>query len=77
MTPDLKEILDVQEWPKPTDVNALHQFLGLASYYRRYIFQFADIASPLHNLTKKGIIYNWTTECENAFATLKEKLTTS
>ena len=52
-------------------------FSGLASYYCRYICQFADRASPLHNLTKKSVIYNRTIEYVNAFATLKEKLTTS
>ena len=76
MAPDPKKILDIQEWPKPTDANVVRQFLGLASYYLTYTCQFADIASPLYNLTKKGVIYNWTTVCENAFTTLKEKLTT-
>ena len=48
-----------------------------SSYYHGYICQFADIASPLRNLTKKGVIYNRAIRCENAFTTLKEKLTIS
>lgn len=46
-------------------------FLGLASYYRRYIW---DIAKPLHNLTQKQVQFNWSEQCEAAFNTLKEKL---
>ena len=39
-------------WPTPTDSTAVRQFLSLASYYRRYIHRFADIAGPLHALTQ-------------------------
>ena len=47
----------------------------MTSYYRRFIDGFAKIASPLHNLTKKNSTFIWTTECQNAFELLKEKLT--
>ena len=49
----------------------VQQFLGLASYYRRFIQNFAGIAKPLHRLTERGRIFKWTVECENAFAKLK------
>jgi len=45
--------------------------LGLASYYRRFIQKFAEIARPLHRLTERGRDFKWTTECDNAFAKLK------
>ena len=67
MAPDPKKVICVQEWPRPADAHALRQFLGLTSYYRRYIHQFANIANPLNNLTQKGVAYNWTPECEGAF----------
>ena len=51
------------------------QFIGLASYYRRYIQHFADIARPLHRLTQKDTTYCWSEECEQAFRNLKTKLT--
>ena len=75
MAPDPKKVKCVQEWPRPADAHALRQFLGLASYYRRYIHQFANIANPLNNLTQKGVAYNWTPECEGAFCRLKGVLT--
>ena len=55
-------------------MTAVRRFLGLASYYRRYIAHFADIAKPLHNLTQKNTSFHWTQECDDAFSTLKQKL---
>src|SRR2546429_9121326 len=43
-------IQSVKDFPVPKDVNGVRRFLGLASYYRRFIPQFAHIASPLHVL---------------------------
>ena len=53
MQPDPKKVSSVQDWPTPTDVTTLRQFIGLASYYQRYIKKFDDIADPLHKLTQK------------------------
>ena len=61
-------------YPTPTDVTTVRQFLGLASYCRRFVPGFARIASPLHVLTKKGVPFCWTTACEAAFCQLKELL---
>ena len=64
----------VQEFPVPKNAKQARQFLGLCSFYRRFIHTFAKIAKPLHQLTKKGAGFEWTTECEMAFTTLKRKL---
>ena len=64
----------IQRFPRPKDVGAVRQFLGLASYYRRFIPCFARIAHPLHGLTRKGAPFVWSPECENAFTTLKSRL---
>jgi len=63
MAPDPQKVQAVHDWPTPTDSTAVRQFLGLASYYRRYIHRFADIAAPLHAVTKKGVTFVWTQEC--------------
>jgi hypothetical protein len=73
--PDPQKIEKVQEFPVPKNVRQIKGFLGLASYYRKFIKDFSKIAKPLNNLTKKGIEYDWTKECQNAFETLKGKLT--
>ena len=74
MAPDPQKVQAVHDWPAPADSTAVRQFLGLASYYRRYILQFADIAAPLHALIKKGVAFAWTQECADAFTTLKNHL---
>ena len=73
--PDNSKVQAVQEWPRPRDATEVRQFIGLASYYRRYIQHFADIARPLHRLTQKDTTYCWSEECEKAFRNLKTKLT--
>ena len=65
----------VVEFPPPQNVAGLRQFLGLSSYYRRFIPQFARVAKPLHELTRKGVQFEWSDKCQTAFSTLKEKLT--
>jgi hypothetical protein len=44
----------INNWPRPTNVHEVRQFLGLASYYRRFIHKFAQICVPLFELLKEG-----------------------
>ena len=67
----------MKEFLLPTDVNKVRLFLGLASYYRRFIPRFAKIANPLHALTRKNAQFQWTTKCQEAFEKLKQLLTTA
>jgi len=65
----VKTILD---WEPPKSVPALRSFLGLASYYRKFIKNFAKIVAPLTNLLKKSAVtYEWEEACDEAFRTLK------
>jgi hypothetical protein len=65
----VKIILD---WEPPRSVSALKSFLELASYYRKFIKNFAKITTPLRNLLKKSSgIYEWDEACNEAFETLK------
>ncbi len=48
--------------------------MGLCSYYRRFVRNFAVEAAPLHALTQKGAVFNWSSECEEAFRSLKHAL---
>jgi hypothetical protein len=66
----------IEEYPTPQTVKQLRRFLGLMSYYRRFVQNFSHLAAPLHRLLKKDVAYEWTSEHEQAFQTLKGKLIT-
>lgn len=51
--PELREVRAVQEYPTPTTKKDVRAFLGLVGYYQRFIPQFASIAAPLTDLTRK------------------------
>ena len=53
--PDPEKIRAIKEYPVPHTVKEVRAFLGLANYYRKFVKDFAKIAGPLHNLTKKGL----------------------
>ena len=74
---DPRKVEVVQNWPTPENVTELRSFLGLASYYRRYIHEFAHVARPLHKLTEANVNFLWDGDCQNAFEKLKHKLTTA
>ena len=74
---DPEKTAKVTRWPTPTSVQEVQQFLGFASYYRRFVRNFAEIAKPLHRLTERGREFVWTLECETAFATLKNRLSSA
>ena len=72
---DPAKIEAVEQWPVPSKVTNVRSFLGLASYYQRFIQNFAEIAAPLHRLTAKTTEkFKWSPDCERAFRVLKEKL---
>ena len=77
ITPDPDKTDRVNRWLTPQSAKEVQQFLGLANYYRRFIKNFASVAKPLHRLTEKGRKFKWTQESDQAFNTLKQKLTSA
>ena len=71
---DEEKIVAVKTWPTPKNLHDLRSFLGLCTYYRRFVPGFATIASPLHELTKKNQPFKWSTQQEAAFQKLKSLL---
>ncbi|XP_073133710.1 uncharacterized protein [Henckelia pumila] len=72
---DLIKIEVVLNWPRPTSVSEIHSFLGLAGYYRRFIANFSQLARPVTHLTRKGVTFEWYSECEENFCELHRRLT--
>jgi hypothetical protein len=73
---DPSKVQEVLDWKPPTLVHQIRSFLGLASYYRRFIPNFSRIAKPMIELLKKGVKFSWNEKCEVAFHTLRAHLTT-
>ena len=71
---DPAKIRAVEQWSAPTDVHQVRSFLGLCSYYRRFVEGFATIARPLHKLTEKKNPFRWIPECQESFMRLKQAL---
>ncbi|GJY06985.1 putative reverse transcriptase domain-containing protein [Tanacetum coccineum] len=71
---DPAKIKAVKNWASPTTPTEVHQFLGLAGYYRRFIKGFSNITKPLTELTQKNKKYIWGEDQESAFQLLKQKL---
>lgn len=71
---DDAKISAVKEWPTPQNVHEVRSFMGLCSYYRKFIKNFAEIARPLHKLTEKNVKFVWSDNCTQAFQKLKECL---
>ena len=67
----------VANFPQPRNLTELRRFLGMCSYYRRFVPGFAKIASPLQSLTRKDSPFRWTPDCEQSFQSLKSKLTSA
>ena len=61
----------------PTSQTQLRSFLGAVGYYRKFIKNFSIIASPLFTLTHNHIKWEWSSTCQQAFTTLKQKLTSA
>ena len=72
-TPKANWLVDAREL-RP-GVQEVRSFVGLCSYYRRFLRGFATIAAPLHDLTRKGRAFSWTRNCQDAFEELKKCLT--
>ena len=71
------KLAGIRDWPTPTTVKQTRSFLGFGNYYRQFISGFAHLAQPLHDLTKKNKIWDWTPEFQVAFKLLKEWFTTA
>ena len=90
VSPNPEKVAKIKDWPTPKTPKEVHSFVGLASYYHRFIPNFAKWAGPLHALIvpasfkqkihrgemKKSDLpeFQWTLACQKGFDQLKKKL---
>jgi len=72
---DETKIQTIKQWVVPTSIKQLRAFLGLASYYRKFIKNFVMLATSLTDLLKKDV-FHWSTKSQHAFGSLKTTLIT-
>ncbi len=68
------KVVAILEMPNPINVHMLRNFIKLCNYYRIYVQDFNTIAHPFYALLKKDVVWTWSDEAQEAFNTLKEKL---
>ena len=74
---DPEKVKAIMSWERPKLVFEIHSFLGLAGYYRRFIQDFSQLATPMTRLTRKEVKFVWDDSCERAFQELKRRLTSA
>ena len=77
MEPQISKVEAINGWARPSCKKQVKQFLGLASYYRQYIQDFARIADPLNRLLRSEVAFAWGSQEEATFMKLKHILTSS
>lgn len=61
--------------PYPRNVKQVRQFLGLDSYFRKFVENFSIIVEPLTRLTRKNIVWIWDTPQKQEFHQIQQALT--
>ena len=74
---DEEKVEKIVHWPTPKDVTELRSFLGLTTYYSKFLRNMAEVATPLYRLLHQDIPFRWTTRCQEAFEELKKLITTA
>jgi RNase H-like domain found in reverse transcriptase/Reverse transcriptase (RNA-dependent DNA polymerase) len=70
---DAVKLGGIRDWPVPTTLKQTRSFLGFGHFYRKFISHYSELARPLNDLTKKDKKFKWTTECQEAFDTMKKQ----
>src|SRR6266481_338666 len=68
---DIAKTEAISKWPTPSNVKQVQSFIGFANFYRRFIINFSETATPLTRLTQKDIKFLWGPDHQAAFEKLK------
>ena len=61
---DPEKLRRIQEWPRPHNEDETRRFLGYATYYLKFIKDFANIVEPLNKILQKGRQFYWSPDCK-------------
>lgn len=67
----------IEQGQRPSNVQSLRSFLGLTGYYRRFIERYGELAQPLTDLLRKGVVFKWCQAQEQAYQELKKRISTA
>ena len=70
-----EKIQAIMEWPTPKTLTELRGFLGICTYYRKFVKGFSQLCAPLTDLTKKGT-FKWSEEAQFTFNKMKKVTST-
>ena len=76
-SPCSKSVEAIQNMKSPRDVKGVRRFLGCTGFFRKFVADYAKHALPLTNLTRKGVVFDWSDKCLKAFEHLKTALITA
>ena len=68
---DPKKTAAIADWPVPADVHQLRSFIGLATYFRRFVQGFSKLVSPMTDLLKGSTKWDWSQACQTSFEQTK------
>jgi hypothetical protein len=74
---DPRKVEAVLNWETPRNLKDIQAFIGFANFYRRFVRGFSAAAAPLLRLSRKGVPFTWSRECETAFQDLKHRFCTA
>lgn len=72
LTKSEEHISAIVDAEAPETVMQVKSFAGLVNYYGKYVPHLSQIMCPIYNLTRQGVEFNWTKECQDAFDKIKK-----
>lgn len=77
VSPHQDNLISIKQFPKPENKKNIRQFLGKVNFYNKYISNSTKLLSPLHNLLRENVKFDWTEECQKTFEKIKDYLSSS
>ena len=77
ISPSPNKVHAIKNAPVPKNVVELQAFIGLVTYYSRFIYKFSEIMHPLYELTKKNVKFQWSRQCQISYDLIKKSICTS